>query len=189
MANFIAIVDVDGERRRRFMQRVRAGIAPLDGLRVAQLEAGDFAAVWAAQDRAPISATSAPTGAAIIWGDAIQGRDAGRLEATGLLRAWEMVGNAPASFDGFHAALRYDARHGLVVGADVLGLYPVYYAARGGTIVVGSSPELFREHAGFPAELSVAGLTGILLAHAIVDGQALLAGVRRLRPGYVLTWR
>ncbi len=189
MANFIAIVDADGERRRRFVRRVHAEIAPLEGLRVAEVETGDFAAVWAAQDRAPISTTCASTGAAIIWGDAITGPGSHRLDAPGLLRAWGAKGSAPASFDGFHAALRYDAREGLAVGADVLGLFPVYYATRGGVLVVGSSPELFREHPCFPAELSVAGLTGVLLAHAIVDGQALLAGVRRLRPGHVLAWR
>jgi len=189
MANFIAIVDADGERRRRFVRRVSTEIAPLDRLRVAEVETGDFAAVWAAQDRAPINTTCVSTSAAIIWGDAIPGPGPERLDAPGLLRAWGVEGKPPASFDGFHAAVRYDARQGLAVGADVLGLFPVYYAARAGTLIVGSSPELFREHPCFPAELSVAGLTGVLVAHAIVDGQALLAGVRRLRPGHVLGWR
>jgi asparagine synthase (glutamine-hydrolysing) len=75
------------------------------------------------------------------------------------------------------------------VGADVLGLFPVYYAARTGTLVVGSSPELFRRHPSFPSELSLEGLTSLLLTHAVLDGHALLSGVRRLRPGHVMTWR
>ena len=189
MANFIAIVDDDEERRRRFLRRVRDEIAPLDGLRSDAIETGDFAAVWAASDRAPISTASSSTEAAIIWGDAIPGPGPERLDATRLLRLWEERDTPPASFDGFHAAMRYDATRGLTAGADVLGLFPVYYAARDGAVLVGSSPELFSKHPSFPARLSPEGLTGLLLAHAIVDGKALLSGTRRLQPGHVLRWQ
>jgi asparagine synthase (glutamine-hydrolysing) len=187
MANFIAIVDENQERRRRFLRSVEAQIAPVDGLRIETIEAGDFAAVWAAGERAPISATCSSIEAAIIWGDAIPGPGPERVDAVRLLRLWDLR-STPASFDGFHAAVRYDAQQGLVAGADVLGLFPVYYAARGGTLIVGSSPELFRRHPLYPAELSADGLTGLLLAHAVIDGNALLSGVRRLRPGHVLEW-
>lgn len=190
MANFIAIVDGDTERRRRFLRRVRTEIAPVDSLRVSEIEVGDLAAVWAAQERAPVSCTSSPVVAAVIWGDAIPGPGPERLDASGLVRTWARRGSAPVpAFDGFFAALRYDPSEGLTVGADLLGLFPVYYAARGGALVVGSSPELFRHHPWFPAELSRAGLTGLLLTHALLDGRALLSGVRRLGPGHVLTWR
>lgn len=190
MANFIAIVDADEDRRQRFVRRVRAEIAPLESLRTTDLEADDFVAVWAADDRAPISSTRSSTEAAVIWGDAIPGPGWERLDAAGLLRAWAPSANRrPASFDGFHAGLRYHRLQGLTVGADVLGFFPVYYAVRGGSLVVGSSPELFRRHPCFPAELSLEGLTGLLLAHGVLDGRALLSGVRRLRPGHVMTWR
>lgn len=190
MANFIAVVDADGERRRRFVREARADIAPLESLRIGEVEAGDFAAVWAAQDRAPISSTCSSTAVAIVWGDAISGSGPERLDAAGLLRAWTPQDNGPpASFDGFHAAVRYDELEGLTAGADLLGLFPVYYAASGATLIVGSSPELFRYHPCFPASLSLTGLTGLLLTHAILDGQALVSGVGRLRPGHVLMWR
>ena len=189
MANFLAIVDSDEERRRRFLRRVRDDIAPMNGLRTDVIEAGDFAAIWAASDRAPISTASSPTEAAIIWGDAIPGPGPERLDATQLLRLWKGRDSAPASFDGFHAAVRYDATGGVTAGADVLGLFPVYYAAHDGTLLVGSSPELFSKHPSFPARVSPEGLTGLLLAHAVVDGKALLSETRRLQPGHVLTWR
>lgn len=189
MANFIAIVDGDEERRRGFLRRVRSEIAPLDGLRIDAIEAGDFAAVWAASDRAPISTFSSATEAAIIWGDAIPGPGPERIDATRLLRLWEARTTTPESFDGFHAAVRYDAVGGLTAGADVLGLFPVYYAAHDGALLVGSSPELFSKHPSVSARVSPEGLTGLLLAHAVVDGNALLSGIRRLPPGHVLRWR
>jgi asparagine synthase (glutamine-hydrolysing) len=188
VANFIAIVDPDEERRRRFLKRVRDGIAPLGGLRIDTVEVGDFAAVWAANDRAPISTAASGTEAAVIWGDAIPGPGPERVDAARLLQLWEGRDATPASFDGFHAAVRYNATHGLVAGADVLGLFPIYYAVRDNTLLVGSSPELFSKHPSFPARLSPEGLTGLLLAHAIVDGKALLSDARRLPPGYALTW-
>jgi asparagine synthase (glutamine-hydrolysing) len=190
MANFIAVVDADGERRRRFVRQVRSDIAPVDSLRLGEVEAGDFIAVWAALDRAPVSSVCSSTAGAIIWGDAIPGPGPERLDATGLLRAWAPhASEAPAAFDGFHAAVCYDEREGLTAGADVLGLFPVYYAACGPALIVGSSAELFRHHPCFMPELSLTGLTGILLSHAILDGQGLLSGVRRLRPGHLLRWR
>lgn len=189
MANFIAIVDGDEERRRVLLRSVRDGIAPLDGLRIDAIESGDFAAVWAASDRAPISTASSSTEAAIIWGDAIPGPGPERIDAARLLRLWGDRDTPPASFDGFHAAIRYDATHGLTAGADVLGLFPVYYAALDGALLVGSSPELFSKHPSFAARISPEGLAGLLLAHAVVDGKALLSETRRLQPGHVLIWR
>jgi asparagine synthase (glutamine-hydrolysing) len=190
MANIVAIVDAETDRRRRFMQQVRDEIAPVEALRLGSVECGDFSAVWAARQSAPISTTVTPTSTALVWGDAIPGPGSERLDAEGLLRAWESPGILRASpFDGFHAALRYDTRQGLSLGADLLGLFPAYYAADRGAIVLGTSPELFRHHPSFPAELSREGLAGLLLTHAVLDGRALLTGVRRLRPGHVLTWR
>ncbi|HUF28153.1 MAG TPA: asparagine synthase-related protein [Gemmatimonadaceae bacterium] len=189
MANFIALVDGDTERRGRFLRRVLAEIMPVESLRIDSVEVGDFAAVWAASDRAPISSTCSDTSAAIIWGDAIPGPGSERLDAPGLLRAWEPRPKAlPGPFDGFHAALRYDGVQGLTLGADLLGLFPVYYAQRAGVLLIGSSPELFRHHPFFPARLNGEGLAGILLTHAPFEGRALLAGVRRLRPGFLLRW-
>jgi asparagine synthase (glutamine-hydrolysing) len=190
MANFIALVDADGDRRRRFVQAVRAEIALMDSLEVDSIEAGDLSVVWAAQDRAPVSTMRSSSTAAVIWGDAIPGPGPERLDAERLFREWAPRGNeAQSAYDGFYAALRYDKGEGLTVGADLLGLFPVYYARNGDTMVVGSSPELFRRHPGFPAKLSLEALTGLLLMHAPVEGRALLSGVQRLGAGNVVTWR
>jgi len=190
VANFIAVVDRNGDRRNRFLQTIRNEIAPVDSLRIDSVEVADFGAVWAVSERAPISAATSTGASTVIWGDAIPGPGPERLDATRLYAAWHpRERRFPRAFDGFYAAVCYDEMKGLVVGADLLGLFPVYYAATADVIIVGSSPELFRRHPGFPAELSREGLTGLLLVHAPLDGRVLLSGVQRLEAGHVLRWR
>lgn len=190
MANFVAIVDADAERRRRFIRRIRPALALVDGLGVDEIEAGDFALGWAAQPRTPISRMRSPTTAAILWGDAIPANGAQRADAQALFDSWTPRDAAcPPAFDGFYAALRFDARDGLIVGADLLGFFPIYYAMHDGVLLVGTSPRLFREHPKFPPRLDPAGLIGLLLTHAPLGGRALLEGVRRLAPGHALTWK
>ncbi|MGQ0713949.1 MAG: asparagine synthase-related protein [Gemmatimonadaceae bacterium] len=189
MANFVAIVDADAERRRRFVRQIRTAIAPFDGLRIDTIEQGDFAAVWAAQDRAPLSQIESATAVAMVWGEAFPPRSPDALDASQVMETWKPTQTAPPAFDGFYAALRFDAHDGLTLGADLLGFLPIYYAVRDGALVAGTSPELFAHHPSFPARLDPTGLAGTLLTHAPFDGRTLLDGVRRLSPGHVLTWR
>jgi asparagine synthase (glutamine-hydrolysing) len=76
-----------------------------------------------------------------------------------------------------------------VAGADVLGLFPVFWWASGDVLLIGSSPELFKHHPLFRFDLDLAGLTGILLTIHSVGGRTLMQGVRRLPPGHALVWR
>nr|MBA2708435.1 hypothetical protein [Gemmatimonadaceae bacterium] len=161
----------------------------MDSLRIDGFETGDFAAVWAANDRAPVSTESSATGAAVIWGDAIPGPGSERLDAPGLVREWQSQRSVPPPFDGFYAALLYDTMQGLTAGCDLLGFFPLYYAVSSDALLIGASPELFRHHRQFPAGLSPEGLTGILLTHAVFEGRSILSGVRRLRPGHILKWQ
>ncbi|CAN5784625.1 hypothetical protein BH23GEM9_BH23GEM9_29180 [soil metagenome] len=190
MANFLLVVDPDPQRRTRFLERVKPRLAPVDGLVVSGLSTGSFAALWAAQARAPVSTGIYGEGVAMVWGDALAGPGPERLDAAGLARLWAGDDVAttfhPRPFDGFHAVAYYHPANGLTVGADVLGLFPLYYAAGREVLVVGSSPELFRYHDLFPAELSPRGLAGQLLTHTPFAGETLLRGVRRLQPGCAL---
>ncbi|HJU67737.1 MAG TPA: asparagine synthase-related protein [Gemmatimonadaceae bacterium] len=190
MANFVAIVDEDAERRRRFVRKIRPALALVDGLGLDEIEAGDFAVVWAAEPRAPLSQMRSASAAAIVWGDAIPANGAHRITAQVLFDSWKPAGaTCPPAFDGFYAALRFDARDGVTVGADLLGFFPIYYALHDGVLLVGTSARLFRDHPKFPPRLSPAGLIGLLLTHAPLGGRALLDGVRRLAPGHALAWR
>lgn len=190
MANFLLLVDADPKRRAQFVRRAETQLAPVNGLVTSSLTVGDFAATWAVRERAPVSTMAAGNRASVVWGDAISGPGPGRIDARELDRSWQARGRVePLPFDGFHAAVHFDTAQGLTVGADVLGLFPVYYACSGGVVMVGSSPELFRMHPLFPPKFSHEGLVGLLLTHALFEGQSLLQGVRRLRPGHLLVWQ
>ncbi len=129
-------------------------------------------------------------GAAVVWGDAIPGPGAERIDAAGLFHEWDpRLKPIPQAFDGFHAAIRYDLDEGLTAGSDILGYFPVYYGFRDGVLIVGASPELFRQHPLFPTRVSEEGLTGLLMVHALTSGRSLLEGVKRLGWGNALRWR
>jgi asparagine synthase (glutamine-hydrolysing) len=175
VANFVALLDPDSQRRSDFERATLPVIAPVDGLEVGSLSSGQLFAAWAASPRVPVSSRVDVRGAAVIWGEAHAG---GR----GPVAADEL----PPSdqFDGFHAALHYDASvDELTASADPIGLFPVYFWCEGETALVASSPELFRRYEGFRTKVSLEGLAGILLTGGLVGGRALLEGVRRLGPG------
>ena len=190
MANFVAIVDPDARRRTRFVETVKPLLPPVEGLQVATCTTGDFCAIWASQEQSPGSYVADEQGVAVIWGEAINRNGSERIEATRLRSLWDESGrHIPDAFDGFYAAVVYRPDKGLVVGADLLGLFPVYYYAAGEVILVGSSAELFRYHPAFRTAFNPVGLVGILLTMHIFDGHTLWQDVRRLAAGHLLVWR
>ena len=190
MANLLMVIDPDAERRSRFLSEVEPLLAPLEGLVSGACSSGDFCAVWAAGPQAPISQVADDEGAAVIWGEAFHGHGPGPQDAVTLRGLWsDPDQRSSAFFDGFYAATVYQSTGELAVGADLLGLYPVYYYCAGDVLLVGSSPELFRYHPGFRQEFNPAGLVGILLTGGLFEGQTLYRDVQRLSPGYLLSWR
>jgi asparagine synthase (glutamine-hydrolysing) len=189
MANFVVVIDSDIERRSRFIKTIEPLLPLVEGLITTKCSIGDFCAIWASQERAPISHKADNQSAAVIWGDAINGASE-RIDATQLRHLWgNLTDHMPDALDGFHAAVVYHPDEGLIVGADLLGLFPIYYYAAGDVVLVGSSPELFRYHPTFRMEFNPAGLVGILLLMNMFDGQTLLRDVRRLAAGHLLRWR
>jgi asparagine synthase (glutamine-hydrolysing) len=190
VANFVIVVDPDAERRTRFLNQVESLLPLLEGLVTGACSGGDFGAVWAAGPRAPISQAADDEGAAVIWGEAFNGHGSERQDAATLRGLWsDPDRRSSAFFDGFYAAVVYEPTRGLAVGADLLGLYPVYYYCSGDVALVGSSPELFRYHPSFRQEFNPAGLVGILLTGGLFEGQTLFRDVHRLSPGHLLSWR
>ena len=189
MANFLVVIDPDAERRRRFIKKTKDELPPLDGLTTSACTTGDFCAIWATAEQAPVSCAADGEGASIIWGYAIGDGSPKRIDALQLRSRWnDLADRSKAVFDGFYAGVVYRPNRGLLAGADVLGLFPLYYYAKGKVLLMGSSPELFRYHPIFRMEFNPVGLVGILLTTHIFDGQTLLRGVRRLAPGHLLVW-
>jgi asparagine synthase (glutamine-hydrolysing) len=187
MANFIAVIDPNPERRTSFLHTVQPLLPPVEGLVSQGCQCGDFAVAWAASSQAPISWVADDEGATIVWGDAIDPESCDRISAKCLYSQWQphQPEQSPL-FDGFYAALTYRPDRGLVLGGDRLGFFPLYYYQRQGVTLLGSSPELFQQHPCFQRQLDPVGLVGILLLRVLVNERSLWQGVTRLGAGNLL---
>jgi asparagine synthase (glutamine-hydrolysing) len=189
MANFIVIVDPDEGRRLAFERAVQPRLPIVPGLTPGRLACGNVAALWAATEGAPVSTSHTAQSAALILGDARDDRTAARIDGAALASRWSHEAEASAPLDGYHAALSWDqATLTLRLGADLLGLYPVYYADLGEVLLAGSSPELFRCHARFRFDVDPLALAGILLNMHLLQGRTLCNASRRLAAGHLLHW-
>ena len=158
-------------------------------IRSNRVDVGRATILWAATARTPVSVDVTASHAALVLGDAIHADDAGRTTATNVASQWLSGHAKPEAYDGFHAAAVVAGDGRVVVGADVLGYFPVYYVAMGDVLLVGASPELFRGHPAFRAAVSLEGLFTVLMLCGPFRGRCLLEGVRRLGVGRVLSWR
>jgi asparagine synthase (glutamine-hydrolysing) len=189
MANFMIIVDSDPERRAQFMKSVERHLALIGGLAAGQCGTRDFSASWASSSNAPVSQIADNDGAAVIWGEAIISPSAQRQQAAALREVCKNLHDKPPLYDGFYCAVVYRSEAGLLVSADLLGLFPVYYYYTDGVLLIASSPELMQYHPCFRARINPAGLVGLLLTNGLFDGQTLWQGVRRLSAGHALVWQ
>lgn len=187
--NFVIAVDHNCERLTFFIEKIRSCLAPIEGLQTDVCSYGAFSAVWAASKWAPISHIADDSGAAIVWGEPTKDPGSERVDAERLRVLWKPRSEVPPVFDGFYAAALYSPEEGLLMGVDILGIFPVYYYSTDDLILVGSSPELFRFHPAFRMQFNPAGLVGIFLASGLFDGKTLLQGVNRLGAGNMLVWR
>jgi len=185
MANLALILDPDPQVRSHIAAKLQVSIAPVDGLTVAVHHCRELTAVWAVSPSAPVSVATEMNKLSVIWGEAIAADSAERITAEALAQAWQTLPGQP--YDGFYAAATYTPEQGLKVGADVLGFFPLYYGTVNGSILVTSSPELFRYHPGFTPQLSLEGVAGVLLMKGLVNDQPLWQGIRRLGAGSLLS--
>jgi len=157
------------------------------------VESGAIAIIWQANASAPVSVLQEPACVSVVWGDALRGAESTRATAADIAHGWggevEQGGPShPTAYDGFYAAVVARDTE-VVIGADLLGLFPVYYATAGDVLVAGSSAEAFRAHPLFDDELDVTALIGYLLTGGPFDGRTIVRGVRRLGAGTLLRWQ
>lgn len=186
MVNYV-VVDNNLKWRARYFEKITPKLPPVPGLVTGHCDCGAMGAAWAAHPQAPINAVSDATGAVLVLGDALLPDSCDRISAKALLAHWQTpTPQTTPAFDGFHGAIAYTPEQGLVVGADLLDYFPVYYYQENGVILVASSPELIRLHPCHQGELDRSGLVGILLLRVLIGGRSLWSGIRRLSAGNLL---
>ncbi len=125
---------------------------------------------------------------AVVFGDALAPCEARRTDAAALRAAWTAPMPSRVAYDGFYAAVAVQGDV-VVIGADILGLFPVYTAENDACFVASSTPAAFDWHQQFAGGLHVAGLFGYLLTGGPFNGDTLRHGVRRLEAGVRLRWQ
>ena len=130
-------------------------------------------------------------GGAVIWGEAIAADSDERISPKQLRELWRPDAGPSGwrTWDGFFAAIVFDPQGGVVAGADLLGIFPLYHWSDGEVLLVASSPEPFQYHPAFRRSLDPAGLVGVMLTNGLFRGRALWKGVRRLQPAHFLSFR
>jgi asparagine synthase (glutamine-hydrolysing) len=186
LAQFCLIIDPDVARRSQFLNAVTPLLNVFPGLLHGGLDDAVFSLRWAVSSRAPLSEFSGPEGTAVLFGEAIPGPGSERADAAEVLRTWNGANEHLPVFDGFHATVIKDRRDAVIVSADILGMFPIYYWTHGEIVLIATSPRVFRGHLDFRAGLDPAGLVGHLLLMHSLGGRTLYEGVRRLSAGHVL---
>lgn len=187
MANLAFAVDPDPHQRQRFLRAARQRSGALSGLQIKHAEVGDLAVVWGCTNTAPHSCCQTPDGLALLLGYAIAD-NGDRWDASRLLARWVSAAAPMPAFDGYYAAVVYQAGRGLTLLGDPLGLFPLYRNEAGDVLIAGSSPEWCAAHPDLQLTLNPAGLAGILLTNGLVANRPLMAGLKRLAAGHRLEW-
>jgi asparagine synthase (glutamine-hydrolysing) len=90
----------------------------------------------------------------------------------------------------FAFALWDQRKHELFIARDRFGVKPLYYVhTSDGSLYFASEIKALLEVRAVKPELNYAALPDYLANHGTSNDETLFAGVKRLRPGHVLTWR
>ena len=190
MANIIGIMDPDSDRRRRFIDSVKPRLAPFSWLQTAEIDKGNLTIAWAAIPSAPVSRTQYPDGmSSFVLGDVQANWEEHCTNSEYILQLVRNRGPAAVAGQyGFYAACVWKPDE-ITLGADLLGLFPLYYYAAPQFMLFSTSYPLFKKFPGFSAEINPPGLAGILLTTHITGNRTLFKNVRRLPAGHALRWR
>jgi asparagine synthase (glutamine-hydrolysing) len=187
MAHFTLTLDSNRERRAQFLAKAGKKLISLEGLEFKEAEHQDFAIVWAHAPGAPNSQHSGEHQFGLLLGYAVD--ETGRwIDSQAVLNIWTGKSAGDPRFGGYFAAAVHTQEQGLILGGDLVGFFPLYYAEAGGVLIAGSSPELIAMHPLIRPELDFAGLAGIFLTNGLINNQPLLRGIHRLKPGHHLHW-
>lgn len=186
MSHFFFLVDPDPDRRAASMRRARTELQEL-GLTVETCEKGNASAAWCRARAWPAKHSVSSNSVCLVMGQAL--RDGHTpVEPDDLATDWQLLpGEIPQPYDGIHMTVLARSDE-VYVAADPLGRFPVYYQAGADQLLLASSPELFRCHPMWKADVDPEGLASLLLLNYFRDGKTLWAGVRRMGHGNMLIW-
>ncbi len=187
LANFVLALDNNPVRRTAFLKQARSIAAPVTGLKTFEQQLDDLAMIWWLGEHAPWSEETTPDSVAVLAGHAIN--DSGQwLNAAQLRERWatELDGKPSEPLDAYHVAAVYEHTKRLIIAADLLGFFPVYYWHQNGVLLATSSCKLLAAHPAFDFQPDLQGIAGMLMANGLVANRTLVAGVRRLSPGHRL---
>lgn len=195
MAVILGIYDPDKERRSVIRNRLPDSLSGLPHLtrRSASMQTLDV--YWEASVSTPVSVATDRLAdkerMAFVVGDYDAPYNATSDAAQRLLR--RSAEQAPdirciSGQNGYYLAMLFEDSPHLVLGTDALGMFPLYYWAKGDVCLFGTSPELFRLHPLFVAEPSVYAVASVLLISYSAGGQSLFKGVRRSSSGHLVDW-
>lgn len=187
MSAFLLVLDPDPQRRADFLTRARSAFAPtFPGRQDGEVPCIDGVLLYATSPHgAP--AYAGGDGVALILGEAQRVEDGASLDAADLHALWTGAPEGPrASLDGYHTLLTVDREGEVRLGADRMGLFPLYTFSSGGVFLAASTPEAFRHHPVFRPQLDLVGLAGLLLTNGLVGEHTLWDGVRRVPTGSVV---
>ena len=109
-----------------------------------------------------------------------------------IVHAWEEWGaDCVQRFRGMFAFALWDAaQETLFLARDRLGIKPLYYAVlESGTVIFGSEMKALLEHPGLPRRIDPSAVEDYFAYGYVPDPKTIYAGVHKLPPGHVLTWR
>lgn len=136
----------------------------------------------------PYSLSSDPEGTAVVIGSTyeLDGPQVSDLRVPSPARREQAIREYCRRLD-YGLAISI-ADHEVLVTADWLGLYPIYYYHEDSAFVVTTIPGLLRCYDGFRPAVDISGLVGILLLAYSCLGRTIFQGVSRLPSGQFLKY-
>jgi len=184
MASFIGCVDYEPLARREPPAKSIEELAIVDGLTAGRARSAHVEIDWRAAPTAPIDqARSDRGGWCIVIGHVEPDEEGPGSAAAYLLEQAEKDPASIASFGGYYFAIVEREDGSVCLGADHLGLFPVYHWIDGERLHFATSPPPLRHLRNFQSELDPRGVVTLLLTSHGSRGHTLWRGVRRLDAG------
>ena len=187
--NVIGMAGGTAEERRAWIEAAAPRLSAFPGLSVGRRDLGDACVAWAVSEHAPFSECSEPDGSACLCFGTVYEAPPGREAPYILGRQGKEGTEKIAGLNGLYCAIGRAPGGVFSVGADFLGVLPVYHYSTADRFFFSTTPEAFRHVPGFSPELDPEGLAALLMTDVLPTGATLLKKVRRALGAHAVVWR